>query len=246
MPRIGLGIKLELPNTSVVMGSTGPPAGALIMLLPSSIANSGGFVTQWTDVSGNSRDYDPYSGSTPSAVVPYSATGFNGGPCVDATSVGYMRREFGHNIADTGELTYSAVYDLGGTDIYVVVDWADTIRTIVTSTTLQANERHGGDVVIMTTGAVSTALRLIITLNRLTGNGAMYVNGSSVSTSTAVTKTHILQSNGSLGHNTFGARSDGADRANIKMAALCAYDRDMTASGEVAALDNYLISQCGF
>ena len=70
------------------------------------------------------------TGSTPSAVVPYSATGFNGGPCVDATSVGYMRRELEGDIADTGELTYAAVYDLGGTALYVVVDWSDTIRNI--------------------------------------------------------------------------------------------------------------------
>lgn len=224
------------------------PSGPIILLLPESIGNSGGFVTQWADLSGNGHHYDPYNGSSPSGAVVYSSTGFNSGPCVDITSLGYMRRISGTTPLTTTAFTYAAVYDLGGTGTYVMVDWADIQRTIVTASTLQYNLRISGtDTPLISTGAVSTPLRLIVTCTQGTPIARMYVNGSLVgSSSNAGMNAEITQSTGTLAQNTFGARSNGTLRSNSKLAALGLWDRDFTASGEIAALDNYLISKCGF
>ena len=79
MPRIGLGRKLELPNTTVVMGSTADPN--LILHLdagnPTSYPGSG---STWADISGNSNDF--------SLIGSFAYNGAVGGGCLEFQGTG--------------------------------------------------------------------------------------------------------------------------------------------------------------
>ena len=124
MPRIGLGRKLELPNTSVVMGSTGPvfPTGRIAHWDAAlGITTTGSLVDSWTDYiggfiassTGASRPTfnaaNPLLNNLPSVdfVIKHLLSNLNLGgphtivivtvPRTTNTSNGYL---FGHNIGN--------------------------------------------------------------------------------------------------------------------------------------------------